>query len=74
MLERIKKALSLSRHPGTTEQEAQQALRMAMRLMEKCKCAAGSFFVRVSADGVRFSVTQAAVLATMDEKEDKLKQ
>lgn len=37
MLERIKKALNLSRHPGTTEQEAHQALRMAMKLMEKNK-------------------------------------
>ena len=38
MLEKIKKALNLSRHPGTTESEAQQALRLAMKLMEKCKC------------------------------------
>ncbi|KAJ3992533.1 hypothetical protein F5050DRAFT_1788200 [Lentinula boryana] len=34
-LERVKKALNLSRHPGTTEHEAHQALRLAMKLMEK---------------------------------------
>ncbi|KAJ3740806.1 hypothetical protein DFH05DRAFT_1507128 [Lentinula detonsa] len=34
-LERVKKALNLSRHPETTEHEAHQALRLAMKLMEK---------------------------------------
>ncbi|KAJ4479073.1 hypothetical protein J3R30DRAFT_3473915 [Lentinula aciculospora] len=34
-LERIKKALNLSKHPGTTEIEARQALRLAMKMMEK---------------------------------------
>ncbi|KAJ3715897.1 hypothetical protein DFJ43DRAFT_1101635 [Lentinula guzmanii] len=34
-LERVKKALNLSRHPGTTEHEARQALRLAMIFMEK---------------------------------------
>ncbi|KAJ3777379.1 hypothetical protein FB446DRAFT_717948 [Lentinula raphanica] len=33
-LERVKKALNLSRHPGTAEHEAHQALRLAMKLME----------------------------------------
>ncbi|GAW02005.1 Ankyrin repeat protein [Lentinula edodes] len=34
-LERIKKALNLSKHPGTTENEARQAMRLAMKLMAK---------------------------------------
>ncbi|KAJ3965475.1 hypothetical protein EV361DRAFT_650061 [Lentinula raphanica] len=56
VLERIRKALNLSRHPGTTEHEAHQALRLAMKLME------------------RVNVTQAQVLQSMEEKEDRLKQ
>ncbi|KAJ4472783.1 hypothetical protein C8J55DRAFT_563028 [Lentinula edodes] len=34
-LDRIKKALNLSKHPGTTENEARQAMRLAMKLMAK---------------------------------------
>ncbi|KAJ4479072.1 hypothetical protein J3R30DRAFT_3682390 [Lentinula aciculospora] len=64
-LERVKKALKMSMHLGTTEHEAHQALRMAMKMMEKLKY-----------DSLwRFFITQAQVLKSMEgveNEEDKL--
>ncbi|KAJ3756417.1 hypothetical protein EV360DRAFT_84973 [Lentinula raphanica] len=57
ILERIKKALSLSRHPGTTEHEAHQALRL------------GWGQTGDEVDGK----SEAQVLRSMDEKEERLK-